>query len=314
MPFGLFKSRPAADPAAAADKARRDEQSLTSLRQGGLPLRATERLTAKASGGHALWTSNLSVDDALGLEHLQYQPLEHVLGASVFHVGYNANNTGHWQSGDVTMLSSAMYTARDLAIGRMIQEAQLLGAHGIVDVKLEEKEYEWGHNLIDVVANGTAIRLRSAAPALPRPFVSNLPVQKALALLQMGYIPLHLAMGFAAFYQVTSWSDEQQMRGWRSSWQNSEMGSFTYATMQARRLGIQRMQQDAAQHGAEGILGSDVHFHVHEIGVSRIPPWSSELEIIEDHLIRFTALGTAIVPLDRPDTLGQPHLALSFDT
>ena len=276
MPFSLFKSRSNEDPAAAAERAQRDERSLASLRQGGLPLRATERLTAKVTGGHALWTSNLSIDDALALDHLQYQPLEHVIGASVYHVGYNANNTGQWQSGDIGMLSTAMYTARDLAIGRMLQEAQLLGAHGIVDVKLEEKAYEWGSHLIDVVANGTAIRLRGNAPLLPRPFVSNLPVQKALALLQLGYVPLHLAMGFAAFYQVTSRADEQQMRGWRSSWLNSEMGSFNRATMQARHIGILRMQQDAAQHGAEGILGSDVHFEVHEIRVSRIPPWSSE--------------------------------------
>jgi uncharacterized protein YbjQ (UPF0145 family) len=119
-------------------------------------------------------------------------------------------------------------------------------------------------------------------------------------------------MGFAAYYQVTSWSDEQQMRGWRSSRQNSEMASFTHATYRARHIGMDRMQQDAAQHGAEGIIGADVRYHVHEIGVSRTPPWSSESERIEDHLVRFTAIGTALVALNRPATLGEPQLALSL--
>jgi uncharacterized protein YbjQ (UPF0145 family) len=320
MPFRFFKGQDPAQRAAAEESARRDEESLASLRGGGLPTRATERLTMKASSGRsqAVWTSNLSLDDALGLEHLRYEPLEHVLGASVYHVGYNIYNTARWHSGDVAMLSEAMYKARNLAVGRMVQEAQLLGAHGVVDVKLEEKAYEWGNHLIDVVANGTAIRVRAAragaaAAPLPRPFVCNLPPQKALALLQLGYVPAHLAMGFSAYYQVTSWADEQQMRGWRSSWQNSEMAAFTQATSHARHIGIERMREDAAQHGADGIIGADVGFHVHEIGVYRTPPWSSESERIEDHLVRFTALGTALVALGRPDTLGQPRLALSLD-
>ncbi|GAC1437846.1 MAG: heavy metal-binding domain-containing protein [Chloroflexota bacterium] len=299
--------------AAAAEQARRDEESLAALRGGGLPLHATERLT-RAAEGSALWTSNLSIDDALSLAPLQYQPLGHVLGASVYHVGYNIYNVGQWSSGDVTMLSSAMYAARDLALGRMVQEAQLLGAHGIVDVNLEERAYDWGSHLIDVVANGTAVRLRAAAPPLPRPFVCNLPAQKALALLRLGYVPVHLVMGFAAYYQVTSWADEQQMRGWRSSWQNSEMASFTQAMSNARHLGIDRMKQDAAQHGAEGIIGSEIAFSVHEIGVSRTSPWSGESERIEDHLVRFTAVGTALAALSSRDTLGEPHPTLALDS
>jgi len=309
MPFKFFKGQDA-DDTAAQEQARRDAESLASLRGGGLPTRATERLTMKAASGKALWTSNLSVDDALSLGRAQYQPLEHVLGASVYHVAYNVNNTGQWRSGDVAMLSDAMYAARDLAIGRMVQEAQLLGAHGIVDVKLEEKAYEWGSNLIDVVANGTAVRLTTPAPALPHPFVCNLPAQKALALLQLGYIPAHLAMGFSAYYQVTSWDDERQKR----SWLNNEMTSFTHATNQARHIAMDRMRQDAARHGADGVLGADMRFHIHEVRVSRIPPWSSESEMIEDHLVRFTAFGTALVASGRADTLGQPHLTLSLNS
>ena len=55
MPFRFFKGQEPAERAAAAEQARRDEESLAALRGGGLPRHATERLTMGAQGS-ALWT------------------------------------------------------------------------------------------------------------------------------------------------------------------------------------------------------------------------------------------------------------------
>ena len=42
------------------------------------------------------------------------------------------------------MLTQAMYHARELAMTRMEEEADALGADGIVGVRLEVGRHEWG--------------------------------------------------------------------------------------------------------------------------------------------------------------------------
>jgi uncharacterized protein YbjQ (UPF0145 family) len=47
----------------------------------------------------------------------------------------------------MTVLSQAMYHARELAMSRMEEEADALGAGGIVGVRLDVGRYEWGEHL-----------------------------------------------------------------------------------------------------------------------------------------------------------------------
>ena len=53
-----------------------------------------------------------------------------------------------------------MYTARELAMTRMEEEADQLGADGIVGVRLDVGRYEWGRDLAEFIAIGTAVRHR----------------------------------------------------------------------------------------------------------------------------------------------------------
>jgi hypothetical protein len=60
------------------------------------------------------------------------------------------------------------------------------------------------------------------------------------------------------------------------------------------------MAADARGMGAEGIVGSDVHLRVHEVRAYRANPYNNnESESIEDHVVEFTALGTAIAAIGR---------------
>jgi Putative heavy-metal-binding len=52
--------------------------------------------------------------------------------------------------------------ARSLALGRMQQEATLLRAHAVVDVRFERREFEWGTDLLEFQVMGTAVRLANA--------------------------------------------------------------------------------------------------------------------------------------------------------
>jgi uncharacterized protein YbjQ (UPF0145 family) len=95
------------------------------------------------------------------------------------------------------------------------------------------------------------------------------------------------------------------------SWANSEMQHYTAATYQARHLAMRYMADDARRMGAQGIVGSDVHVHVHEIQARRQRPYSNEMEIFEDHIVEFIAVGTAIAEIGGGH---QPvHASLALD-
>jgi len=65
-----------------------------------------------------------------------------VVGCSMYHIGYQW--AGINQNMEMTVLSQAMYHARELAMSRMEEEADVLGADGIVGVRLTAKHMELG--------------------------------------------------------------------------------------------------------------------------------------------------------------------------
>jgi len=283
----------------AADQERaRDAQSVAMLERGGLPLRAHERLYRQSSGGSSLrWSSDFSVGEYLATRAASLEPLGQVLGGSIYHIAYNAMTSQQNFDGELTVFSQAIYDARNRALGRLRQEAALLGAHGVVGVRLERQAYEWGTNLLEFTAIGTAVRVAGAAP-LERPFLSDLSGQETLTMLRAGYAPASIALGVCAYYVVTTWDDEWQMRNW-GGWSNSEMARLTGATYQARRGAMGRMSAEAHALGADGIVGSNVAMETYEVRAYRTRPYSNESEAIEDHVIEFTVTGMAVAAIGR---------------
>ena len=163
----------------------------------GVPEHGRERLeTMKAAG---LFTSDLSVNEFLLVKAAGSEPLGLVIGSSIYHVGFQM---GKWnQNQEMDVLSQAMYHARELAMTRMEEEADQLDADGIVGVRLDVSRYEWGHDLAEFIAIGTAVRhsegVLHRAPN-GRPFTSDLSGQDFYTLLSAGYRPLGLVMGTAS--------------------------------------------------------------------------------------------------------------------
>src|SRR2546423_14890780 len=97
----------------------------------------------------------------------------------------------------MAVLSQAMYHARELAMTRMEEEADQLGADGVVGVRLDIGRYEWGADLAEFIAAGTAVKHRAGelhrAPN-GRPFTSDLSGQDFWALLSAGDRPVGLGM------------------------------------------------------------------------------------------------------------------------
>jgi uncharacterized protein YbjQ (UPF0145 family) len=258
----------------------------------GVPEAGRTRLEQNRRG---LFTSDLSVSEFLLVREAGFDPLGLVVGSSIFHIGYQQSRWS--QSQEMTVLSEAMYSARELAMTRMEEEADSLGADGIVGVRLDIGRYEWGENLAEFIAIGTAIKHREGelhrAPN-GRPFTSDLSGQDFWTLLASGHRPVGMVMG-SCVYHVAHRGMLQSMR---QMGRNVELPNFTQALYDARELAMERMQAEAEAVRAEGIVGVQLNERSHG--------WGS-------HVVEFFAVGTAIVPYgeDRQITRPTPVLDLS---
>ena len=241
----------------------------------GVPEAGRARLEQNRQG---LFTSDLSVNEFLLVKQAGFEPLGLVVGSSIYHIGIQMS--GWKKSQEMTVLSEAMYGARQLAMTRMEEEADQLGADGVVGVRLDIGRYDWGQNMAEFVAMGTAVKHREGelhrAPS-GRPFTSDLSGQEFWAVLQTGHRPVGMVMG-SCVYHVAHQSWRQSIG---NTGRNVELPNFTQALYDARELAMERMQAEALEAKAEGIVGVDIHEESHG--------WGS-------HVIEFFAIGTAIIP------------------
>ena len=243
-----------------------------------------------------IFTSDLSVDEfvltkAAGFEPVGLRRRRQAAARSTT----SATSSSTWKiSQEMAVLSQAMYNARELAMTRMEEEADQLGADGVIGVRMEIGRYEWGPDMAEFLAIGTAVRHSEGklhrAPN-GKPFSSDLSGQDFYKLISSGHRPLGLVMG-SCVYHVAHQSMRQAFKQAR---QNVEMENFTQALYEARELAMERMQAEAREVQAEGVVGVRL--------VEASHGWGS-------HIIEFFAIGTAIVPIDGGEPLGAPRLTL----
>ena len=259
----------------------------------GLPKDALRRL-AELQGKDALFTSDLSVNEFLLVKEAGFHPRGLVVGSSIYHIGFSAK--GWSSSREVQTLTQAMYAARELAMSRMEEEAAVLGADGVVGVRLDVGFYEWGRGTAEFLALGTAVSAEDGGnwkTPEGKPFTSDLSGQDFWTLLQAGHAPLGLVMGTCVYHVA----HQGMFKAMGNIGQNKEMPNFTQALYEARELAMERMQDEAKKVGAEGIVGVQIQEKSHI--------WGS-------HTIEFFAMGTAVRRL--PDReIATPRMVLSLD-
>jgi uncharacterized protein YbjQ (UPF0145 family) len=256
-----------------------------------LPPGAATRLRAMRGTGDRpkFFTSDLSIDEFLLVEQVGFQPLGLVMGSSIYHVGFQ------WQkwsvSQELPVLTKAMFEARELAMTRMEEEADVLGADGVVGVRLVFKEYAMDEGVLEFQAIGTAIRHRERSGSFRtkdnRPFTSDLSGQDLWKLVGAGYRPVTLSMG-ACVYHIAHLSFLQALK---QVGRNQEMKIYSEATYAARELALERMQSEALERGGIGIVGARVE--------ESSWGWGS-------NAIEFFAVGTAVATMS--DKTDQPPL------
>ena len=84
-----------------------------------------------------LFTCDLSINEFLLVREAGFDPLGLVMGTSIYKIVPSIPNTAQAQVGcELYDMTTALYHARELAMSRMEQEAEELGADGIVGVRL----------------------------------------------------------------------------------------------------------------------------------------------------------------------------------
>jgi uncharacterized protein YbjQ (UPF0145 family) len=218
-----------------------------------------------------------------------------VLGSSIYHVGMQI---GRWsQNQELDVLSQAMYHARELAMTRMEQEANVLGADGIVGVRLEVEFKEWGADIAEFLAVGTAVKADDGTSwrnDKNMPFTSDLSGQDFWTLVQTGYAPLGLVMGTCVYHIAHRGLGNVLSNVGR----NTELTQFTQALYDARELAMERMQKEAEDLHAEGIVGVQLHQRNHSWGA---------------HTTEFFSIGTAVRPLRADHVIAPPSMVVTLD-
>ena len=163
--------------------------------------------------------------------------------------------------------------------------------------------YVRGQDVLEFIETGTAVKATgssSGAHRAPdgRAFTSDLSVQDFFRLLAAGAVPVAFVLG-TCVYHIAHQSAFQALR---QTGQNQEMTTFTQGIYEARELALSRMQAEAAEARASGIVGVTVGVFNHVWG---------------EHATEFLATGTAIRQLGDEhrlaDTSPKPTFTLGLD-
>ncbi|MBB5357379.1 uncharacterized protein YbjQ (UPF0145 family) [Rhodanobacter sp. ANJX3] len=266
-----------------------------------IPQHALERLKGLRSEGHSggIFTSDFSVNEFLLVRKAGFEPVGLCVGTCIYHLGVQY---GRWSKNqEMDVLSQAMYEARELAMTRMREEAKSMGADGIVGVDLTVKRLEWDSDVLEFMAIGTGVVHAKGHGGFKgpkgQPFTSDLSGQDFWTLLQAGYRPLEMVMGSCVYHVA----HQGMFKTLGNAGNNVELINFSQALYDAREIAMERMQHEAIEAEAEGVVGVDLHEGSHN--------W-------QPHIIEFFAVGTAVVPISKEldaSTIPDPQLVLSVN-
>jgi uncharacterized protein YbjQ (UPF0145 family) len=255
------------------------EADIARIAAGGIPLAAEQRIR-ELSGA---FTSGLSVSDFALARLDRVEPVCQVNGSSVYKVGWQGTPQRWSRDGLVTeqrVLTDAWNHARSLALRRLATEAQLAGAHAVVDVSFAGNRHEFFSDEIEIVVNGTAVRLPEGGGEFP--ILTDLAMPDYTLLRNAGYRPVGIVASTSVFYVVPTWSTRVATRSVMQP--NQELTDFTQGVYAAREMALARANGQVAYFGGDGMVGMRIEHHIA----------AREANNRTDLIVTFHVLGTAI--------------------
>jgi uncharacterized protein YbjQ (UPF0145 family) len=267
-----------------------------------LPVHARERIVQMRKAH--LFTSDFTVNEFLLVKEAGFDPLGLVMGSSIYQIAPPLADAN--RSHELEGLTQALYESRDHAMTRMEEEAEALGADGIIGVRLEMNLHAFGPHIAEFVAIGTAIRHRRGEHyrnKKGRPFTSDLSGQEFWTLVRAGYRPVGFVMGNCAYYVAPD-----ELNASAGSDRNQELTSYTHSLYDARELAIERLQAEAEDLDAAGIVDVTIEEKQHSWrNVLNAPGWGR----FRGELLEFIVVGTAVVPMSTDLPVPVPTLVIA---
>jgi uncharacterized protein YbjQ (UPF0145 family) len=244
-----------------------------------------------------VFSSTLGIAEGLAVQHAGLRPLTQVMGVSYYKVGWQSmpwgsgSRFGLGGDGETFELESqteAWNHARHLAVGRLREEAVAAGADMVVGVQLKHSHRDWGSDLVEFVAIGTAVRSERYELG-PEPLLCNLSGQDVAKLIAHGFWPVGIVGGSTVAYVVTGSRQQRRAGGLFSTMSNQELPDYTQGIYDARALAMDRLTRTAHELHAHGVVGVDVDRAMRD--------YEREVNNVtyRDLIITMHILGTAIV-------------------
>lgn len=236
--------------------------SLERVKKGGIPLRAEERLAEER--GNRLFTSDLTVSEFLLARDAEVHPISQVMGSCIYHVGQIPDYKG--KTSEITVISDAHRTSRRNALSRLFQEAALVGADAVIGVHLRDrmitmgargKGGDDGGEVLEFTVVGTAVRAPWITHPPGQPIITDLSGQELWALAQEGFEPCGFLFEFCRYHV---WHVTKNVGPGCV-----QLTAASQAVEQARTIAASKLQRQAAEVGAEFVVGSDITIDVREV-------------------------------------------------
>lgn len=275
------------------EEARQKEaqaKAIAALESGDIPPIARQRLEHERKHGSGFFTSDLSCREFLLMKEAGFQTLGQVMGTSFYRVRFGG--TVNWNFNRATKefsdLTAVQIKSRRAAIDRMKVEAKLLGASGVVGVRITQRGHSWSGGLTEFTAIGTAIKI----PDWPaeEPFTSTLNGQEFWQLYRAGFEPRAVVFGVCSYYILTDQATRAILYTWLggNNRTNQEVIQYTQGFYRARELASARLLTAMQNVDADGVIGVDFDpdFEVIEYEVNNREH--------QDLLCNFVIMGTAV--------------------
>jgi len=276
----------------AEEKLRNQQQkdAIRALENGYIPPIAKKRALEQLNRNQASFASDLSVREFLLTKESGIQPIGQVMGTCNFNVSYFGSYTSaNRATGVLQDITKAQSHARKIAIDRMKQEARLMGASGVIGVRITSKPPDLGRPHTEFTAFGTAVKMPGYGEGC-EPFTSDLNGQEFWQLVKAGYHPKSVVMGVCSYYIWTDWTASQQMYGTfgLGSFKNQEVTSYTRGFMVARSHALLALTAETKSLDADGAVGMHISHNIELFEYER-----SDTKY-RDIIVNFVALGTAV--------------------
>jgi uncharacterized protein YbjQ (UPF0145 family) len=214
-----------------------------------------------------------------------YAPVAFAMGNVAYSIGVGRGITGAFkqlQKGEVKQYSDIFTHTRNLALQRIVGEAQSVGANAVVGIKTSILPFG-GTGVQEMLMVGTAARHDMSDAHFARMGVttSDLTAEETWNLAKIGYSPLMLVLG-------TSVYSLGFVGGLMASFKNyvkGEISELTELIYAAREESLGKVRAQASSIGADDVVG--VKTYIYDLGGG---------------LIEFLAIGTAVKKTDSAKT------------